>query len=70
MLIRKEKNGPGSSIHIGSNWIQSNPMSMCSCNEGCVISLDVSGYKVAKEVCLPYLAAGLGMVGAGLVLDK
>ena len=45
-------------------------MSMYSCKEGFLTSLDVSGYKVAKEVCLPYLAAGLGMVGAGLVLDK
>ena len=25
--------------------------------------------KVLKEVCLPYLSAGLGMVGAGMVLD-
>jgi len=28
------------------------------------------GLKVVREVCLPYLSAGLGMVGAGIVLDR
>jgi hypothetical protein len=29
-----------------------------------------SGVGVAGEVCLPYLCAGLGMVGAGIVLHR
>ncbi len=34
------------------------------------MSISESGVGVAGEVCLPYLCAGLGMVGAGIVLHR
>jgi len=33
-------------------------------------SPEKEGLKVLREVCFPYICAGLGMVGAGIVLDR
>jgi len=36
----------------------------------CKTQPEESSAKVAREVCLPFLSAGLGMVAAGLILDR
>ena len=35
-----------------------------------IFLLEKEGLKVLREVCFPYICAGLGMVGAGIVLDR